>query len=153
MNTNAIENIQQAFAKAMAIRPKVGGFPYLAETLRQAGILKSIWHLPSCQSVYHTSQGTVVSQGEPLLTGFSQVSSWSEPDLIAAIRKDQAGESEFSEFLLSSWKAGVVSYVVDFEARTCTYFGANEEMYIEDYPSVELPHKFGASTTEPYDLV
>ena len=32
--SKAIENLQAAQHKAMAIRPKVGGFPYLAEVLR-----------------------------------------------------------------------------------------------------------------------
>ena len=33
--SKAIENLEAAQRKAMAMRPKVGGFPYLAETLRQ----------------------------------------------------------------------------------------------------------------------
>ena len=31
--SRAIDNLQSALARAMAGRPKVGGFPYLAETL------------------------------------------------------------------------------------------------------------------------
>jgi uncharacterized protein YbcV (DUF1398 family) len=34
----AIENLNSAMQRAMAGRPKVGGFPYLAEVLRQAGV-------------------------------------------------------------------------------------------------------------------
>jgi uncharacterized protein YbcV (DUF1398 family) len=34
--SKAVENLQAAEAQAMAGRPKVGGFPYLAETLRRA---------------------------------------------------------------------------------------------------------------------
>jgi uncharacterized protein YbcV (DUF1398 family) len=34
--SKAIENLETAFQRAMEIRPKVGGFPYLAETLRMA---------------------------------------------------------------------------------------------------------------------
>ncbi len=37
--SKAIENLQSALQRAMAGCPKAGGFPYLAETLRQAGIL------------------------------------------------------------------------------------------------------------------
>ena len=33
--SKAIENLRAAQKHAMAIRPKVGGFPYLAETLRR----------------------------------------------------------------------------------------------------------------------
>jgi uncharacterized protein YbcV (DUF1398 family) len=42
----AIDNLNQAMKQAAAIRPKVGGFPYLAETLRQAGVTRNVWSLP-----------------------------------------------------------------------------------------------------------
>ena len=35
--SRAIENLEAAQKRALAIRPRVGGFPYLAETLRRAG--------------------------------------------------------------------------------------------------------------------
>ncbi len=35
--SKAIENLEAAQRQAIAIRPRVGGFPYLAETLRRAG--------------------------------------------------------------------------------------------------------------------
>jgi hypothetical protein len=35
--SKAIENLQAAQQRAMAGRPKVGGLPYLVETLRRAG--------------------------------------------------------------------------------------------------------------------
>jgi len=44
----------------------------------------------------------------------------------------------FQNFLLASWRAGVVRYDVDFTARTCTYYGAGGEEYIESYPVVDL---------------
>ena len=36
--SKAIENLEAAQKRALAIRPRVGGFPYLAETLRRAGV-------------------------------------------------------------------------------------------------------------------
>jgi hypothetical protein len=36
--SNAIENLIEAQKYAMNIRPKVGGFPVFAETLRLAGV-------------------------------------------------------------------------------------------------------------------
>jgi len=50
----------------------------------------------------------------------------------------QAGESTFPEFLTASWRAGVVSYDVDFAARTVAYYGCNEEQYVESYPAVDV---------------
>lgn len=58
--SKAIDNLQAAQKQAMAIRPKVGGFPYLAEALRRAGITRNTWCLPACQSIYLTNNGPVV---------------------------------------------------------------------------------------------
>jgi len=60
--SKAIENLEAALQRAMAGRPKVGGFSYLAETLRRAGVTRNLWYLPSCQSVYLTVSGPVVMQ-------------------------------------------------------------------------------------------
>lgn len=122
----------------MSIRPKVGGFPVLAEVLREAGVQRNIWNLPSGQSLYITSHGNVVQQGAPLATGFADVPRFNREGLIRALRVDQNGESTFPEFLQATWNAGVVGYEVDFARRTCTYFGAAGESYIEDYPAVTL---------------
>ena len=67
--SKAIENLEAAQRRAMAIRPKVGGFPYLAEALREAGVTRNLWFLPACQSLYLTKDGPVVTLGAPLLAG------------------------------------------------------------------------------------
>lgn len=134
----AVENLLKAQQFAMSIRPKVGGFPYLAEALRKAGVLRNIWSLPSCQSIYVTELGSVVSQGTPLISMTSEIPSFNREALIKALRTDQAGESTFSEFLKASWEAGVVSYDVDFCKREVIYYGALGESYSESYPAVEL---------------
>jgi len=136
---NAIEVLQAALKRGVAVRPQVGGFPYLAESLRVAGVKKNIWNLPSCESIYLTEAGPVVMIGEPLLTGAALVPPFNREALVAALRTDQAGKSSFPEFLQATWKAGVVRYVVDFSARKVTYYGCNEEAYAEDYSPVELP--------------
>src|SRR5271169_4270975 len=125
--SKAIETLQAALKRAMAGRPKIGGFPYLADTLRRAGVKRNVWCLPSCQSVYLTKEGPVVTQGAPLVSGSVDVPGFDREALIRALRTDQAGESTFPEFLLASWGAGVVRYDVDFEARTVTYYGCNGE--------------------------
>jgi uncharacterized protein YbcV (DUF1398 family) len=136
--SKAIENLQAAQKQAMAIRPKVGGFPYLAETLRRAGVTRNIWSLPACQSIFLTNDGPVVMQGEPLVSGTADIPAFDREGLIKALRTDQAGESTFPEFLAASWRAGVVRYDVDFAARTVAYYGCNGEEYVEAYPAVEM---------------
>lgn len=130
------EKLSKAQQYAMSIRPKVGGFPVLAEVLRQAGVEMNRWSLPSCQSIYLMKEGSVVQQGTPLVTGTHEIPEFDRDALIAALRKDQRGESNFPEFLRSAWNAGVTGYDVDFSARTVTYYGASGESYLEEYPAV-----------------
>jgi uncharacterized protein YbcV (DUF1398 family) len=136
--SQAITNLRAAQERAMAIRPKVGGFPYLAEVLRRAGVTRNIWFLPACESLYLTKAGPVVTQDSPLLTGAADVPTFDEQALIAALRTDQAGESTFPEFLNASWRAGVVRFEVDLIERTVTYFGCDSGAYTERYPAVEI---------------
>jgi uncharacterized protein YbcV (DUF1398 family) len=136
--SKAIETLQAAQQRAMADRPKVGGFPHLAEALRQAGVISNLWYLPACQSLYLTNDGPVVHQGAPLISGIADVPSFDREGLIKALRTDQAGESTFPEFLAATWRAGVVRYEVDFAARTVAYYGCNGEQYVESYPAVDL---------------
>jgi len=136
--SEAIENLQAAMQRAMAVRPKVGGFPYLAETLRLAGVTRNVWYLPACESLYLTGLGAVVMPGTPLVSGMVDVPPFDRDALIAALRTDQAGKSTFPEFVTSTWRAGVVRYEVDFAARNVSYFGASGEEYVEDYPAVQV---------------
>lgn len=136
--STAIEHLMSAIQHGMKIRPKVGGFPYLAETLRSAGVIKNSWALPSCQSLYLTEHGPVVLQGTPLISGQADVAKFNQEALIHALRTDQAGKSTFPEFLTSAWKAGVIGYDVDFNGRKVTYYGCNGEAYVESYPAVNI---------------
>ena len=80
-----IETLQATEKRAMAGRPKGGGFPYLAETLRRVGIKGNVWCLLSCQSVYITNEGPVVTQGAPLVSGSVDVPAFDGDALIRAL--------------------------------------------------------------------
>ena len=136
--SKAIDNLVNALQFATTIRPKAGGFPVLAEVMRAAGVKKNLWHLPSCQSIFITEEGNIVDQLSPLVTGRADIPEFNQEALIKAIRIDQAGDSSFPEFLQASWEAGVVSYTVDLEKRTVTYYGAVGESYVENYPAVSV---------------
>ena len=125
---------------AMSIRPKVGGFPVLAEVLRQAGVKMNRWSLPSCQSVYFMEEGAVVQQGTTLIAGTHEIPKFNRDALISAIRNDQQGQSTFPEFLQATWTAGVIEYDADFVNRKVIYYGATGESYSEEYLAVDL-HK------------
>jgi uncharacterized protein YbcV (DUF1398 family) len=136
--SKAIENLQAAQHRAMAGRPKIGGFPYLAETLRRAGVTRNSCFLPACESLYLTEHGPVVVQGTPLVSGAVDVPRFDREALIRALRVDQAGESTFPEFLVASWRAGIVRYDVELISRTVTYYGCEGETYAEQYSFVEV---------------
>jgi uncharacterized protein YbcV (DUF1398 family) len=136
--STAIDNLEAALKKAMAIRPRAGGFPVLAETLRRAGVTRNMWSLPACQSLYLTNAGPVIIQGTPLVSGAVDVPVFDHEALIRALRTDQAGESTFPEFLAASWRAGIVRYDVDFAARTVRYYGCDGEECVEANPVVEI---------------
>ena len=135
--SRAIDNLIEAQRRAMAGRPEIRRVPYLAETLRRAGVTRNLWFLPACQSLYLTNEGPVVILGTPLASGTMDVPPFNREALITASRTDQAGESTFPEFLTASWRAGVVRYEVDFVARTVAYYGCNGEQYTEAYPALE----------------
>lgn len=135
--TTLTEKLIEAQKHAMSVRPKVGGFPVLAEVLRQAGVQMNRWSLPSCQSVYLMKEGSVVQQGTPLVSGTFEVPRFDREALITALRTDQEGRGTFPEFLQSAWKAGVIGYDADFMGRKVTYYGAKGESYLEEYPAVE----------------
>jgi uncharacterized protein YbcV (DUF1398 family) len=137
-SSKAIERLKTAQQRAMAGRPQVGGFPYLAETLRRAGVTRNLWSLPACQSLYLTDEGTVMTQDTPLISGTVDVPQFNRERLIAALRTDQAGKSTFPEFLSACWRSGVVRYDLDFAARTVAYYGCHGEEYIVEYPGVEV---------------
>lgn len=136
--SKATTALKEALQRGTTLRPKVGGFPYLAEALRQAAAMYNYWYLPACTSIFVLDAGTVVNQGTPLIDGMMELPAFNQEALIAALRKDQAGNSTFPEFLLGAWNAGVTSYIVDFTKRTVSYYGIKGECYVEEYPEVTL---------------
>ncbi len=136
--SKAIDHLMTAMEQAAATRPQTGGFPYLAEILRRAGVTRNQWSLPACQSLFLTKNGPVVMQGTPLVNGAAEVPAFDQNSLVKALKTDQAGKSTFAEFLEASWRAGVIRYDVNFAKRTVTYFGCKGEKYTESYPVVEI---------------
>ncbi len=66
------EKLMEAQKYAMSIRPKVGGFPVLAEVLREAGVQMNRWSLPSCQSVYLMKDGQSYNRAHLSLLGLTK---------------------------------------------------------------------------------
>jgi uncharacterized protein YbcV (DUF1398 family) len=122
------------------LRPAVGGFPVLAESLRQAGIDAVHCDVASMTTLYRTGRDAVVDQQAPLVNGPARVADFDRDAVIAAIRRDQRGESTSPEFMVDIWRAGVITYDIDLAARTCTYLGVDPttDVYVEDYPAITI---------------
>lgn len=132
------DQIAKAYKWAIANRPKVGGFPYLAEALRQAGVTRYVYSLPSCQCIYFTDSGSVASVMPALVSELTEVPDFDKDAFIAILRKSQRGDSTFPEFLKDSWEAGVTHYEADLIRRRVSYYGATGESYVEDYAAVDV---------------
>ncbi len=137
MNT-AKNKIKKAYKWAVANRPKVNGYPYLAEALRQASVTRYVYNFPSCQCIFFTAEGAVASKGEFLISELTEVSNFNKEAFLKVLRSSQQGDISFAEFLKGTWDAGVIYYEADLITRKVSYFGANGESYVEDYPLVEV---------------
>jgi uncharacterized protein YbcV (DUF1398 family) len=132
------ERIADAYKWAMANLPKVGGYPYLAEALKQAGVMRYVYSLPSGQCIFYASDGKVANQSNVIASGMLEVPAFNKDAFIQVLRKSQNGDITFPEFLKGSWENGVVHYEADLLARKVTYSGADGETYVEDYRAVDL---------------
>lgn len=133
-----VETITDAQARGTATRPSVGGFPHLAETLRQAGVMRIDVTVPSWTTVLTTADGSVLQQGTPMVDATTQVPDFDLDAFIAGLRADQDGTITFPEWMEATWRAGVLWYQVDLEARTCTYRSPAGDSYVERYPAVTV---------------
>jgi uncharacterized protein YbcV (DUF1398 family) len=134
-----VETVTAAQARGARLRPAVGGFPYLAESLRQAGITHIAVTVPSWTTVLTTTTGSVIQQGTPMFEGPLDVPAFDQDAFLEALRADQEGRMAFPDWMEATWRAGVTWYEVDLEAHTCTYRSPSGESYVEDYLAVELP--------------
>jgi uncharacterized protein YbcV (DUF1398 family) len=136
--TSPLLALQKAQEFAFNNKPLEGGFPFLAECMRRAGVRRNTWYLPACTSVYEMENTTLVTQMPSLIQSMVEVPMWNQDTLIAAIRTDQAGQTQFVEFLQAAFAAGVLRYEVDFEDCSVTYYGVRDVCYKEIYPKVNV---------------
>lgn len=132
-----IDAITSAQVRAAANRPKAGGFPYLAEELRLAGVTRIEVTVPSWTTVLTTPAGSILQQGEPMVAGNVEVPPFDRQGFVAALKADQAGQISFPMWMEATWASGVVWYSVDLGARTCTYRSPAGDTYVEEYAAVD----------------
>ena len=140
--TDIIETIMEARERAAKIRETTSdsGFPYLVEVLRRVAVTACHVDVTSASALYVTPEGNVLVPGVGPAREATVVPEFDKAALIAAIEAKRARETTFPEFIAAVFGAGVVRYSLCTELRTCTYFGARGEEFVDDpYPKVELP--------------
>jgi len=135
-----IDSISSAQARAAAIRPEAGGFPYLAEGLRLAGVTRIEVTVPSWTTVITTPAGSILQQGEPMVAGDVEVPPFDRHGFVEALQADQTGQITYPMWMEATWASGVVWYAVDLDARTCTYRSPAGDTYVEEYAAVDIIH-------------
>jgi hypothetical protein len=63
--SKAIDNLLAAQERAIAVRPKVGGFPYLAEVLRRPGVTKTCGSCPRARVCTRLTRGPSSFRAHP----------------------------------------------------------------------------------------
>src|ERR1700723_873862 len=140
-----VDNLQDAQQRAMAGRPKVEGFPYLAETLRRAGVTRNLWFLPACQSLFLTSDGSVVIQGAPLVSGIADVRPFdreARTKLYEPTKPERARFSNFSRLHGRLGLCGTMSTSQSARSPTMAAMGSSTSKAI--LPSILSRHRFPA---------
>lgn len=67
------DRITAAQTRGAEIRPRAGGFPHLAASLRLAGVTRVEVTVPSRTTVLITDEGSVVQQGTPMTGASAEV--------------------------------------------------------------------------------
>jgi len=109
-------------------------FPRTFEALKDAGVESYRFDVSTCETVFKGNQGAPVP--EPL-AGADRVDI--SPVLVAAavsaaIKRHMMEKTPFLEFRADAAHAGVQAWEVDMRARTCTYFGRDDNRHVEQVP-------------------
>lgn len=131
MDKQRTEMIEQSLKKNFSVGIP---FPEWIKTLIEAKIDRYYADLVAFQTTYYATDGTTYTTHIPLLNPSTRGESFSETDLVNAIRASQQGVIGYPEFLNRALKAGVVSYTVYLSGKQVQYMGAKGEIHVEHFP-------------------
>lgn len=108
-------------------------FPEWIATLKDAGVERYYADLVALQVTYY-STNHVHTAKLPYPNPPARGETFSENELVGAIRASQRGEILYPDFLNRAIKAGVVSYTVYLSGKQVQYMGATGEIHTEHFP-------------------
>lgn len=131
MNKEIINIIEDSTKKSFT---KEDAFPERVKTLIGAGIERYYTDLSGIKTIYYGTDGATYTEKMPYPNPPKRGDTFSEKDIIEALRAIQQGEITYPDFLNRIIKAGVVNYTVFLLGRQAHYVGGKGEIYIERFP-------------------
>ena len=131
MNKEIIKIIEDSTIKNFT---KEDSFPERVKTLIDAGIERYYTDLSGIQTIYYGTDGATYTEKMPYPNPPKRGDTFSEKDIIEALRTIQRGEIRYPDFLNRIIKAGVVNYTVFLLGGQAHYVGNKGEIYIEHFP-------------------
>ena len=109
-------------------------YPYLFNSLKANGVERYETNVLT-HEIKYVSGGTSFVEGPP--DGFKPLTAspkFNEEALKSALKRIQARETNYQQFLAEIAAAGVAFYRVDMKPRTVTYHGPGKEKLVEPVP-------------------
>lgn len=128
-----LEEIQTIQQRAAAEK---WSYPYLFNSLKAAGIERYEVNVLTHETKF-VGGGTSVIQPPPADFQTLTAGAYNVDGVKAALRKVQAGETNYPQFLADIAAAGVSFYRVDMKPRTVTYHGPKPYKYVETVPDTK----------------
>ena len=112
-------------------------YPYLFNALKALGVERYEVDVATCETRF-VGSGITVRKGAPEgWTPLAVARDYSLDGVKAALRRSQAGEITYPEFLGEIAAAGVGFYRVDMRPRTVTYHGPKPYKLVEPVPDTK----------------
>ncbi|MDF2942629.1 MAG: Phage envelope protein [Herbinix sp.] len=111
-------------------------FPKLIREFRLMGMVTNTYDLRTGQILYVNKNGDQIeSQSSPVNVKIGDFSC--QETALAALKRNQIGESDFATFCNEIAQAGVYKWISDLEKMTCSYYDLQENaVIVETIPSV-----------------
>ena len=109
-------------------------FPEAVKNLIAAGIERYYIDLVALKKTYYAMDGTHCTIQLPYQNDLKTGESFSEKEVIDALRTIQRGDIIYPEFLNRIIKAGTVNYTAFLLGKQVHYVSAKGEIYIEYFP-------------------
>jgi uncharacterized protein YbcV (DUF1398 family) len=116
-------------------------YPIKAEIFRRAGVSSMTCLTQTGYMVYafrDGGQANVIPSRTPVSPGINCPGPFKESMIVETLKRERDAELNDTSFLVCLALAGVMSYTVDLNERTRTFYGAGDESYVDTYQHIMM---------------